>query len=402
MPGGYESGLRLVEHYSGRDNANKQTRGIFPTLSSAPEINVGRAIRNAENRITGTAAQAAHTISVHGTFPTASVTMDARPEDVILPLMAFFHNRDYTVITPGATGTGGEYTSPYTEVGTFQFGMLDAKPDYNGAVIGTYDGAAATYNEVVTMSDVYSIGLEYLYGHGDLGDSDNAAFIENFVANMIRFETARGIDNYLLFTFSGFGRSGDEVADVTEAAWGPGVNGSFSSQSVLTPEDLTLTLMELNDVDVAAKFAPWLDSLTIEMTNGIDGRDALGYDEYNALATAGRPSVTGTIGMGHVDGDFLDALKNGYKFELTVTFSSGTNENIKITLPYCKLHENFNPTSGDVGADVTLEVPFRAVIDPDVAKSLVEVEVDTVFDVRTNSFFNATTLAEATTYTDMT
>jgi hypothetical protein len=379
----------MVEHYAGRDAATKQAQGVFPTLSSAPEINVGRAIRNAENRITGTAAQAANTISVHGTFPTASVTMDARPEDLILPLMSFFHNRDYTVISQG-TGGPSSYTTPYTETGTFEFGMLDAKPDYNGAVVGTYDAAAGTYNELVEMSDVYSIGLEYLYGHGDLGDADNAAFIENFVSNMIRFETTRGIDNYLLFTMAGFGRTGDEVGDVVEASWGPGVNGSYSSQSVLTPEDMTLTLLKLNSVDKSAVFGPWLDSLTIEMVNGIDGRDALGYDEFNALATAGRPSVTGTIGMGHVDPSFLTALQLGHKFELTVEFTNGTNQD---------LTESFNPTSGDVGADVTLEVPFRAVVDPAVASPLVEVTLDTLFDVRTNSFFLSTTLAQASTYT---
>jgi len=397
MPGGFESGLRLVEHYLGRASATKQTRGVFPTLSSGPEINIGRAIRNAENRITGTAAQAANTVSVHGTFPTASITMDARPEDMILPLMSFFHNRKYTVISQG-TGGPSSYSTPWTETGTFQFGMLDAKPDHTGAVIGVYDDGAASYNEQVEMSDVYSIGLEYLYGHGDLGDADNAAFIENFVSNMIRFEVTRGIDNYLLFTFAGFGRTGDEVADVVEATWGPGTNGNYSDQSVLTPEDMTLTTLKLNSADVSSTFEPWLDSLTIEMTNGIEGRDALGFDEFNALATAGRPSVTGTIGMSHISSEFLDALAAGQKFELTVEFTNGTNQDLTITLPYCKFHESFNPTSGDVGADVTLEAPFRAVIDPSVVKPLAEVQLDTLFDVRTNSFFLATTLADAATY----
>jgi len=396
MPGGYESGLRIVEHYAGRAVATKQTRGLFPTLSSGPEINVGRAIRNAENRITGTAAQAANTISVHGTFPTASITIDARPEDMVLPLMSFFHNRKYTAITPGAGAP--TYTTPWTEVGTFQFAMLDAKPDYNGAVVGVYDDGAATYNEQVEMSDVYSIGLEYLYGHGDLGDTDNAAFIENFVANNIKFEVTRGIDQYLMFTFAGFGRSGSEVADIVEAAWGPGINGSYSDQSVLTPEDMVLTTLELNSVDLSSTFAPWLDSLTLEMTNAIVGRDALGYDEFNALATEGRPSVTGTLGMGHVSAEFLDSLAAGHKFELVLEFTNGTNQDLTITLPYCKFHEGFTPTSGDVGADVTLEVPFRAVVDPDVVAPLVEVALDTIFDVRTNSFFLATTLAAAETY----
>ena len=398
MPGGFESGLRLVEHYLGRGSATKQTQGVFPTLSGAPEINVGRAVRNASNRITGTAAQAANTISTHGTFPSASVQIDARPEDMILPLMAFFHNVDYTTITQG-TGGPSSYSTPYTEVGTFEFGMLDAKPDYEGVVVGSYDAAAATYNELVTMSDVYSIGLEYLYGHGDLGDTDNAAFIENFVANMLRFEVTRGIDQYLNFTFAGFGRSGDEVADVVEASWGPGTNGSYSSEPVLTPEDLTITTMKLNSSDVSATYEPWLDSLSLELRNGISGRDALGYGEYNALATDGRPMVTGTIGMAHVDGGFLDALKSGHKFELDVTFSAGTNMDLSIRLPYCKIHETFNPTSGDVGADVTLEVPFQAVVDPAVADPLVEITLDTIFDVRTNSFFLSTTLADASTYT---
>lgn len=398
MPGGFESGLRLVEHYAGRASVTKQTRGVFPTLSSGPEINIGRAIRNAENRITGTAAQAANTISVHGTFPTASITMDSRPEDMILPLMSFFHNRKYTVISQGSGGPSS-YATPWTETGTFQFGMLDAKPDHSGAVIGVYDDAAGNYNGVVAMSDVYSIGLEYLYGHGDLGDTDNAAFIENFVANMIRFEVTRGMDNYLNFTFAGFGRSGDEVSDVVEASWGPGINGNFSDQSVLTPEDMVLSVLKLNSADVSSTYEPWLDSLTIEMTNGIDGRDALGFDEFNALSTAGRPSVTGTIGMSHISSEFLDALVGGHKFELTVEFTNGTDQDLTITLPYCKLHEGFNPTSGDVGADVTMEVPFRAVIDPSVAKALVEVKLDTIFDVRTNSFFLATTLAQASTYT---
>jgi hypothetical protein len=387
----------MVEHYLGRASATKQVRGVFPTLSGAPEINVGRAIRNAENRITGTAAQAASTVSVHGTFPTASIPIDARAEDMILPLMSFFHNRKYTVVTPGAGSP--TFTTPWTEVGTYQFGMLDAKPDHIGAVMGVYDDGAATYNEQVEMADVYSIGLEYLYGHGDLGDADNAAFIENFVANMLRFEVQRGMENYLNFTFSGFGRSGDEVEDIVEAAWGPGINGNFSDQPVLTPEDMTLTTLELNSGDVSSTYGPFLDSLTIEMVNGISGRDALGYDENNALATAGRPSVTGTIGMAHVGSDFLDALVGGLKFEIEVVFSGGTNQDLTIKLPYCKLHESFNPTSGDVGADVTLEVPFRAVIDPTVVAPLVEVQLDTVFDTRTNSFFRATTLALASTYT---
>jgi len=157
--------------------------------------------------------------------------------------------------------------------------------------------------------------------------------------------------------------------------------------------------MELDSGDVSGTFGPYLDSLTVEMTNGMEGRDALGYGEFNALATAGRPSVSGTIGMAHVDPGFLDALVGGLKFELEATFTNATNQVLAIKLPYCKLHESFNPTSGDVGADVAMEVPFRAVIDPAVVAPLAEVQLDTVFDTRTNSFFRSETLALASTYT---
>lgn len=399
MPGSYEGGLRLVEHYAGRAAATKQTRGVFPTLSSAPDMNVGRVVKNASNRLTGTAAQTAATVSHHGVRPTATFNMDVKPEDVLLPLMSFFHNRKYTVVTPG-TGSPSAYASPYTEIGTYQFAMIDAKPDASGAVIGTYDDAAASYKEQVAMSDVYSIGLEFLYGHGDLGNSNNALFIENFVANEITFQVDRGIDQFAQMTVAGFGRDGDEVASVTEAAWGPGVNGSYSSQNVMSPDEATITVLSLNSVDKLSTFSSVLDGLTITMNNGLGGRDALGSAELNGLTTEGRPTVSGSLRMAHVAGDFLTALKNGHKFELTVQFYTGTNEYVTIELPYLKLHESFAPQAGDAeGGDVSLEVPFMAVIDPAVVKPLVEVEVSTTFDVRTNSFFLSDTLADASTYT---
>lgn len=397
MPAGYESGLRFVEHYAGRAVATKQTRGTFPALSSAADVNPNRVIRNASNRLTGTAAQHQSTITAHGVRPTASIPMDVKTEDLLLPLMSFFHNVLYT---EGTQGTGGPaaYTTPWTEQGLFQFGMLDAKPDHVGAVVGVYDDAAATYKETVAMSDAYSIGIEQLYGHGDLDDSDNAVFIENFVANKLTWSVESGIDQYLQLTVEGFGRDGSELEDVTEAAWGPGVNGSISDLPVLTPDTASFTTVELNEVDVASTFTDWFDGLTIEMMSGLAGRDALGADSFNALKTEGRPSVTGTIRMGHISAEFLTALVNAHKFELVVSFINSATDKVTITLKNLRLGEGFTPNIEGADSDVNIEVPFVGVVDPEEIYSLCEVAVETTFDVRTVSFFLSPTLAAAATY----
>ena len=70
MPAGYESGLRVVEHYLGRASASKQVRGIFPSLTSAPTITVGRNVRVRDGVLTGIAAIPESAVSVHGVRPT--------------------------------------------------------------------------------------------------------------------------------------------------------------------------------------------------------------------------------------------------------------------------------------------------------------------------------------------
>ena len=71
----------------------------------------------------GTAAQTAASVSVHGTRPAATIPIDAKPEDLVLPLMAFFHNRKYTVIQQGSGGPSA-YVSPWRE------GALGAKSNH--------------------------------------------------------------------------------------------------------------------------------------------------------------------------------------------------------------------------------------------------------------------------------
>lgn len=385
MPASYEAGLRMVEHYLGRASATKQSRGVFPHLTGAPSLSAGRVVRNRAGTITGTAAQSSSSVTSHGTRPGGSLSIEAIPEDLLLPLMAFFHNVAYTEVTP---------VSSNREVGTFKFGMIDAKPDHSGAVVGAYASDAATYKELVAMSDAYTIALELLYGHGNLGDVDNGLLIDNFIANRLTFEVQRGVDQILTAAIEGFGRAGDEEFDVVEAAWGPGVNGDLSSQSVLTPDTLSLVTLEVNDVTKATVYDDWFDSLSIVLESGISGRDALGHDEWNALATEARPSARVTARFAHVASDFLTALKSGQKIELTAKFSNGANEYLQFKFPHLKVAESFDPSIGDAGSDVTIEVPMVALVDPSVALPLVEVELSTAFDVRCNSFFNAAALVE--------
>ncbi len=388
MPGAYESGLRMVEHHLGRNNPAKQTRGQYPTVVSF-NVGTGRVVRNAANRITGTASQSQSSVTAHGVRPEGEFVLDGRVEDLIMPLMAFFHNRKYTQITAPTPPTN------YTEVGTFEFGMIDAKPDNSGIVVGTFNPASPDFKGLVAMSDVYTMGLEFLYGHGDLGDTSNGREILNFIANRLVFNVERGIDQWLSVTIGGFGRDADEVASFAEATWGPGTAaGDSSSQTVLTPDEMTVELMELNAIDVKSTFQPWLDSLSVELISGISGRDALGADSFSGLAITGRPSLSGSVSMGHVSSEFLDAMKNGHQFALTVRFTGpAANQFLEIKMPNLRMVEGFDPTVGDPGSDVTLEVPFVGVVDPTVAVPLVHVTAETAFDSRVVSFQDGTSLA---------
>lgn len=385
MPASYEGGLRLVEHYAGRSSTNKQTRGVFPHLSAPPSLNAGRVIRNRGNIMTGVAAQDSASVTSHGTRPdNQSFKMKAIPEDMLLVLMAFFHNYAYTNTVP---------VSANRETGVFKYGMIDAKPDHDGAVVGTYDSAAASYNALVAMSDVYSICLEQLLGHGNLGDVDNGLKIDNFVANKLTFEVQRGTDQDLEVTVEGFGRQGDELFDIVEASWGPGINGLLSSQSIITPDKLSLVALSVNAVDKISVYDDFFDSLKIEMMSGIGPRDSLGFDEYNSLATSGRPSVKATMKFAHVASDFLQALKNNYTVALTAKFANSANEYFQLKLPLLKVAESFNPNVGDVGSDVEIEVPLVGLVDTTVTVPLVEAELKCEFDVRTNSYYSSPTLA---------
>lgn len=401
MPSGYEAGLRIVEHYGGRGSANKQTRGIFPSINAQPEIRPGRVIRNRSGLFTGTAAQGEGSVTAHGVRPTASFPMDAIPEDILPVLMAFFHNVEYTVVTPNAGRTGSPptgFTTPYTEVGTFKFGMIDARPDAEGAVVGVYDPDAVTYPALVAVSDLYSIGLEWLYGHGDLGDTDNGVSIDNFVANMLRFEVQRGPDQVLSLAVEGFGRDANELADFGEASWGPGINGKLSTQAVFCPDTFTLQALTINAGDVKATWEDWLDSFTLELGNGLVGRDPLGASGFTSVGTGGRPSAALRLGVGHIDPGFITAMVNAQKITTTLRFSNGANETMDIVLPNLKVSEEFVPNVGGVDSDITAEIPMVGLIDPETASPLVEIDVTTEFDVRTLSFFRSTTLAQASAY----
>lgn len=385
MPASYEAGLRLVEHYLGRSSTSKQTRGVFPHLNAPPNLSAGRVIRNRSGVFTGVAAQDSSSITSHGTRPDGeSFKMEAIPEDLLLPLMAFFHNKSYANNVAVAANR---------ETGTFKFGMIDAKPDHNGAVVGVYNSAAASYNALVAMSDAYCLCLEKLYGHGNLADVDNALKIDNFVANKLTFEVQRGIDQTLDCTVEGFGRQSDELFDIVEAAWGPGINGLLSGQSVLTPDKMSMVTLSVNAVDKTSTYLDWYDGIKIELMNGLVGRDSLGFDEYNSLSTAARPSAKVTLKLAHVASDFLQALKNSYKIALTVKFANSASEYIQFKFPYLKVAESFDPTIGDVGSDVTTDVPMVAVVDTSVIVPMVEVEHKCEFDVRCNSFYAGSTLA---------
>jgi hypothetical protein len=391
MPAGYEGGLRIVENHLGRASASKQVRGNFPKLAAAPSLNAGRVIRKRDGIVTGSAAMTQGAITAHGVRPSGEFQVFATPEDMLLPMMAFFHNRKYTVVE--AQGVSPDKT----EIGTFQYGMVDSKPDHEGIVIGTYNDAAANYAAQVAMSDAYSISLERLYGHGDLGDTDNGLSIDNFVVNRVLIESQRGIDQSVLVTFGGFGRAADEQADFAEATWGPGLNGDLSTQSILTPDKVTLQLLDVNSVDKISVYDDWMDSISIEMVNGLAGRDALGFDEFNALATEGRPGVKVKLGMAHVASDFLAAMIAGQKIALTARFSNSANERMDVILPNLRIAEGFAPNPGDANSDASLEVPLEGTVDTTVASPLAEVSITTEFDVRTNTYFSSTSLSVATT-----
>lgn len=386
MPAGYEGGLRLVEHYLGRASATKQTRGIFPAVQGAPDINTGRIIRNANDRLTGTAAQHKSTVTAHGVRPQVSIPMDCKPEDMLLPLMAFFHNRKYTQT---------EVPSGNIEEGTYQFAMLDAKPDHEGVVVGVYDDGAANYKAQVAMADVFSIGVEWLHGHGDLGDTDNGINIDNFVANEIVIATDQGPDNFVNMTLKGFGRDADETADFAEATWGPGINGDISDQAVLTPDKAVISVLDVNAGDVLATYQDWIDGFTITMKNGLDGRAAVGFDEFNAMLTVGRPEVQVSLRMAHVGSDFLTALKNAQDLALTIKMSNNVStEFVQLEFPLLRIMENFTPAPGGADSDVTVEIPLQGLIDDSVVAPLVEVTVQTPFDIRTNSYNDNASLAQ--------
>lgn len=392
MPAGYESGLRVVEHYLGRANATKQTRGVFPSVTSAPTITAGRNIRVRDGVLTGIAAIPESAVSVHGVRPTFSVQFDGIAEDMLPFLMGFFHNVNVTgaPVAPVA--------SPYRASGVqFEFGMLDARPDHTGAIVGAYDPAAGTYGGLVTMSDVYTFGMEWLYGHGDLGDTNNGISIDNCVVNRLAFECQRGADQVLQITADGFGRDANELADYAAASWGPGVNGSLSTQTVFAPDTFVLQALTINAGDVVATFQDFMDSISVEMTNGISGRDNLGSDGFGSLLTDGRPQVNCTLGMSHVDPGFITAMVNNQKITATLRFANGGSQILDIVLPNMRVTEEFAANAGDANTDIDIQVPLVGVVDADTASPLVEVDLTTDFDVRTVSFWDSTTLADTST-----
>ncbi len=306
--------------------------------------------------------------------------------------MGFFHNVNVT----GAPAT--PVASPYRASGVqFEFGMLDARPDHTGAIVGSYNPAAGSYGALVTMSDAYTIGLEWLYGHGDLGDADNGISIDNCIVNRLAFECARGADQVLQVTAEGFGRDANELADYTAAGWGPGINGSLSTQTVFAPDTFSLQTLTINAGDVTATFTDWMDSISVEMTNGISGRDNLGSDGFGSVLTDGRPQVNCTLGMAHVDPGFLTAMVNNQKIVATLRFANGASQILDIVLPNLRVTEEFAANSGDANSDIDIQVPMIGVVDPDVSSPLVEVDLTTDFDVRTVSFWDSTTLVDTST-----
>ena len=392
MPAGYESGLRVVEHFLGRSESdldggtspNKQTRGVFPSLTSAPTITPGRNVRVRDGVLTGIAAIPESAISVHGFRPEYSVAFDGIPEDMLPFLISFFHNVEVTGAPTPPVAT------PYRENSQFKFGMIDSRPDYTGAIVGTYNSAAGDYNSLVSMSDAYTISLEWLYGHGDLGDVDNG------ITNRLLFECSRGADSVLQVTADGFGRIASELPDYAASSWGPGVNGTLSTQTVFAPDTFVLQALTINAGDVKATFEDWMDSISVEITSGVSGRDNLGSDGFGSLLTDGRPQVAVQLGMAHVDPGFITAMVNNQKITCTLRFSNSGTEQFDIVLPNLRITEEFAAT-GDANSDLDMVVPMVGVVDPDVAAPLVEIDLTTDFDVRTNSFWDSATLANTST-----
>jgi hypothetical protein len=341
--------------------------------------------------LTGIAAIPESAVSVHGVRPSYSVQFDGIPEDMLPFLMSFFHN---VQVTGAATPP---VVSPYIDNATFQFGMLDARPDHTGAIVGAYNSASGTYGGLVTMGDAYTMGLEWLHGRGDLGDTDNGIEIDNCITNRLLFECERGADSVLQVTADGFGRTANELADYSAAGWGPGVNGALSTQTVFAPDTFSLQTLTINAGDVTATFSDWMDSISVEMTSGVNGRDNLGSDGFGSLLTDGRPSVNVSLGMAHVDAGFITAMVNNQKIVATLRFSNSGTETLDIVLPNLRVTEEFSPNSGDANSDIDIVVPMTGVVDADVASPLVEISLQTDYDVRTNSFWNSTTLADTTT-----
>jgi len=389
MPAGYESGLRVVEHYLGRANATKQPRGVFPSITSAPTITAGRNIRVRDGVLTGIAAIPESAVSVHGVRPTFSVQFDGIPEDLPPFLGAFFHNVQVT------NPPTAPVPSPFRVTSTFKYGMLDSRPDHTGVVMGDYDPAAVAYSDLVAIADLYTIGLEWLYGRGDLGDTSNGISIDNCVVNRLAFECQRGADQVLQVTAEGFGRAANEIEDYAAASWGPGVNGTLSTQAVLSPEDFTFQLLEINTVDKAAVFTDWMDSISVEMTSGISGRDNLGSDVFGSILTDGRPQANCTLGFSHIDPSFLTAMVNNQAIEVTARFSDGAGQILDIKFPNLRVTEEFAPNSGDANTDIDVQVPMVAVVNPDAATKvpLVEVSLTTEYDARHFSYWGQNTIS---------
>lgn len=384
MPGSFEAGLRITEHYLGRDNVAQQARGNFVHLPSAPSLSAGRVVRNRSGVITGVYAQDAASVSSHGVRPAGSFPMECMPEDLVQVLMSFFHNREYTEVTPASANRA---------VGTFKYAMPDAVPDHTGIVVGTYSPTAESLLARVSIADAYTIALELLYGHGHLGDTNNGLALYNWITNELTFESSRGPENVLQATVGGFARDADVAPDFAQTTWGPGLNGGLSAQNPFVPEVFSFELLTVNGVDKISVYEDWMDGIRITMRSGLAGRDALGHDEYNTLTVDNRPSAEVRLMMAHVGSDFITALTNSQKIGLTVKYTTGANEYLQFKFPYMKIAENFDPSIGAPGSDVSIEVPLIALLDLSADDALVEVELRTSFDVRTNSFYGSSSLA---------
>jgi len=102
-------------------------------------------------------------------------------------------------------------------------------------------------------------------------------------------------------------------------------------------------------------------SLTIEISNNLRGKDAMGVEGNFDIGT-GTFTVTGTLMAYFLDNDFLDKIDANTSFALEFAITDADGNAYHIFLPNCK-PANGDPSIEAINTDVMLDIEYQAIRD---------------------------------------